>query len=106
MSDWSSDCCSSDLGSEHPLADAIVNAAREQGIALATVEGFESGSGIGVRGKVEGKRLALGNTALMEQEGVEVARLREKADSLSAHGASVMRSEEQTSESKSLMRST
>jgi len=79
-----------DQGSEHPLADAIVNAAREQGIALATVDEFESGSGIGVRGKVENKRLALGNTALMQQEGVDVAILKEKADSLRARGASVM----------------
>ncbi|WP_242500182.1 heavy metal translocating P-type ATPase [Nitrosomonas eutropha] len=79
-----------DQGSEHPLADAIVNAAREQGIALATVDEFESGSGIGVRGKVESKRLALGNTALMQQEGVDVARLSEKADRLRVQGASVM----------------
>ncbi len=79
-----------DQGSEHPLADAIVNAAREQGIALAMVDEFESGSGIGVRGTVEGKRLALGNTALMQQEGVDVAILSEKADSLRVQGASVM----------------
>ncbi|TFL13498.1 heavy metal translocating P-type ATPase [Pusillimonas caeni] len=79
-----------DQGSEHPLADAIVSAAREQGLALATVDEFESGSGIGVRGNVESKRLALGNTALMQQEGVDVAILSEKADSLRMQGASVM----------------
>ncbi|KAA0889341.1 heavy metal translocating P-type ATPase [Pusillimonas sp. ANT_WB101] len=79
-----------DQGSEHPLANAIVNAAREQNIALATVEEFESGTGIGVRGTVQGKRLALGNTALMEQEGVDVASLNEKAESLRVDGASVM----------------
>src|SRR3546814_19160528 len=77
ISDWSSDVCSSDL---HPLADAIVSAARKQGVALATVDEFESGTGIGVRGIVEGKRLALGNTALMQQEGVDVAILSEKAE--------------------------
>ena len=49
-----------DQGSEHPLADAIVSAAREQGLALAKPVDFESGSGIGVRGTVEGRRLALG----------------------------------------------
>lgn len=79
-----------DQGSEHPLAEAIVKAAREQGVVLAAVEGFESGTGIGVRGTVEGKRLALGNTALMQQEGVDVARLSEKAESLRVQGASVM----------------
>src|SRR3546814_818020 len=87
ISDWSSDVCSSDL---HPLADAIVSAARKQGVALATVDEFESGTGIGVRGIVEGKRLALGNTALMQQEGVDVAILSEKAESLRVQGASVM----------------
>jgi Cu+-exporting ATPase len=58
-----------DQGSEHPLADAIVSAARAKGL-LSKPPSFESGSGIGVRGTVDGKRLALGNTALMEQEGV------------------------------------
>lgn len=79
-----------DQGSEHPLSDAIVNAAREKGLRLATVDDFESGTGIGVRGMVEGKRLALGNTALMQQEGVDVARLSEEAESLRVQGASVM----------------
>ncbi|PLC48604.1 copper-translocating P-type ATPase [Pollutimonas subterranea] len=79
-----------DQGSEHLLADTIVSGARAQGIALAMVDEFESGSGIGVRGTVEGKRLALGNTALMQQEGVDVAILSEKADNLRMQGASVM----------------
>ncbi len=62
-----------DQGSEHPLAAAIVAAARERGLALGKAEDFESASGIGVRGQVEGQALALGNTALMQQEGVDVA---------------------------------
>jgi Cu+-exporting ATPase len=45
-----------DQGSEHPLADAIVRAAREQGLALDKAEGFESSSGIGVRGLRGGPR--------------------------------------------------
>jgi len=68
-----------DQGSEHPLADAIVSAAREQGLALAKPVDFESGSGIGVRGVVEGRRLALGNTTLMEQEGIKVDALKTDA---------------------------
>jgi len=79
-----------DQGSEHPLADAIVSAAREQGLLLAKPDDFESGSGIGVRGMVEGRRLALGNTALMEQEGVNVAALKADGERLRGEGASVM----------------
>lgn len=79
-----------DQGSEHPLADAIVRAARERGLALAKPEGFESSSGIGVRGTVEGRALALGNTALMRQIGVAVDALVPQAEALRAEGASVM----------------
>ncbi|MDI1340150.1 heavy metal translocating P-type ATPase [Polaromonas sp.] len=79
-----------DQGSEHPLADAIVNAARERGLALDKPESFESASGIGVSGRVAGKALALGNTALMEQAGVAVDDLLMQAEALRAEGASVM----------------
>jgi P-type Cu+ transporter len=79
-----------DQGSEHPLAAAIVAAAREQGLALAGPEQFDSASGIGVRGSVEGKALALGNTALMEQLGVQVDILKAQAEELRGQGASVM----------------
>ena len=79
-----------DQGSEHPLADAIVRAARDQGLALHKAEGFESGSGIGVRGLVGGRQLALGNTALMEQLGVDVSGLLSQAEALRGEGASVM----------------
>ena len=79
-----------DQGSEHPLADAIVAAAREKGLALDKAEGFESSTGIGVQGQVGGKRLALGNTALMTQLGVAVDSLTVQAEALRAEGASVM----------------
>ena len=79
-----------DQGSEHPLADAIVQAARAKGLALAKAEDFESSSGIGVRGRVEGQGVALGNTALMQQLGVAVDPLVEQAEALRAEGASVM----------------
>ncbi|WP_273284268.1 copper-transporting P-type ATPase [Methylibium petroleiphilum] len=79
-----------DQGSEHPLADAIVRAAREQGLALDKAEGFESGSGIGVRGRVGGRQMALGNTALMQQLGVDVSGLLPQAEALRGQGASVM----------------
>ena len=79
-----------DQGSEHPLAAAIVAAAREKNLALAKPEQFDSESGIGVRGLVEGKALALGNTALMDQLGVKVDTLKTQAEALRAEGASVM----------------
>jgi Cu+-exporting ATPase len=79
-----------DQGSEHPLADAIVSAARAKGLQLTKPEDFESGSGIGVRGIVEGRRLALGNTALMEQVGVSVTALKEDGERMRAEGSSIM----------------
>ena len=79
-----------DQGSEHPLAAAIVAAAREQELELAKPEDFDSESGIGVRGSVDGKALALGNTALMEQLGVSVDALAAQAEELRGQGASVM----------------
>jgi P-type Cu+ transporter len=79
-----------DQGSEHPLADAIVKAARERKLPLAKVEGFESSSGIGVRGMVEGKQLALGNAAWMQQFSVAVQALAHEAEQQRAEGASVM----------------
>ena len=79
-----------DQGSEHPLAETIVRAARERGMVLDKPENFESGTGIGVRGHVAGRQLALGNTALMEQMGVSVAALVPQAEALRAEGASVM----------------
>ncbi|MDZ4281226.1 MAG: heavy metal translocating P-type ATPase [Hydrogenophaga sp.] len=79
-----------DQGSEHPLAETIVRAAREQGLSLDKPENFESGSGIGVRGQVAGRQLALGNTTLMEQIGVSVTALVPQAEALRIEGASVM----------------
>jgi Cu+-exporting ATPase len=79
-----------DQGSEHPLAEALVRAARERGQTLEKPEAFESGSGIGVRGHIGGVPLALGNTTLMQQEGVVLAPLVARAEALRAEGASVM----------------
>ena len=79
-----------DQGSEHPLADAIVKAARERGLVLDKAEGFESSSGIGVQGRVGSRKMALGNTALMAQLGVPVETLKAQAEALRATGASVM----------------
>ncbi len=79
-----------DQGSEHPLADAIVRAARERKLVVEKVEGFESSTGIGVQGKVGGKHIALGNTALMAQLSIPIDALKTQAEALRAEGASVM----------------
>ncbi len=79
-----------DQGSEHPLADAIVAAARAKNLVLDKPEKFESSTGIGVRGIVGGRTLALGNTALMTQDNVNVTELSTKADALREQGASVI----------------
>jgi len=79
-----------DQGSEHPLAQALVSAARERGLKLEKPEAFESGSGIGVRGQIGAQSLALGNTTLMQQVGVVLAPLVSQAEALRAEGASVM----------------
>ena len=59
-------------GSEHPLADAIVQGARARGAALHTVEDFEAVTGMGVKGRASGTRVSLGNAALMKAEGIAV----------------------------------
>ena len=79
-----------DQGSEHPLAYAVLQAALERRLALDKVERFESSTGIGVRGSVAGKRIALGNAALMHQLGISVENLKPQAETLRAEGASVM----------------
>ena len=79
-----------DQGSEHPLAETIVRAANDKNMALAKPENFDSGSGIGVKGQVEGKQLALGNTTLMQQVGIAVDTVLQQAEALRSDGASVM----------------
>ena len=79
-----------DQGSEHPLAAAIVRAARERGLALAPAQGFESKSGIGVHGRIGARAVALGNSALMEEAGVAVEALADQAEALRGTGASVV----------------
>jgi P-type Cu+ transporter len=79
-----------DQGSEHPLAAAIVAEARQRGLALSPAQEFESATGIGVRGKVDGHALALGNTTLMGEVGADVASIGEVAERLRREGASAM----------------
>jgi Cu+-exporting ATPase len=79
-----------DQGAEHPLAQTIVAEARRQKLTLDAPEKFESASGIGVRGVLQGLTIALGNTALMEEDGVDWHPLEKQAEALRLEGASVM----------------
>jgi P-type Cu+ transporter len=77
-------------GSEHPLAAAIVVGAEDRGARLDSVSDFESSTGKGVSGTVDGKRVALGNRALMADLGVDAEALSEQAESLRGKGQTVM----------------
>jgi P-type Cu+ transporter len=79
-----------DQGSEHPLAAAIVAEARRRGLELAPVQDFDSVTGLGVRGQLDGQALLLGNRTLMREAGVDIAALSESAETLRGEGASVM----------------
>ena len=76
--------------SEHPLAAAIVAGAGERGLVLPDVARFDSKTGRGVVGEAEGRRIALGNRALMEEEGVDAGPLSAEADRLRADGKTAM----------------
>lgn len=76
--------------SEHPLAKAIVRAAKEKQLALEPVQNFDAPTGKGVVGKVNGHRVAIGNIKLMQEHGNDNTSLFTKADALRAKGASVM----------------
>ena len=79
-----------DAGSEHPLARAIVSEARERGLLLSKADSFESGTGLGVSGRVDGRQLALGSAVLMRELGVRLESLASAAKAIRAEGASVM----------------
>ncbi len=77
-------------GSEHPLASAIVEGAEERGITMTDVGSFESITGKGVSGKVDGRDVALGNIKLLEELNVEPGELSEKAEAMRTEGQTVM----------------
>jgi Cu+-exporting ATPase len=76
--------------SEHPLALAIVAAAKDRGIALPEVADFDSPTGKGAVGTVEGRRIALGNARFLEETGIDTAALEAQADALRQDGATAI----------------
>jgi Cu+-exporting ATPase len=76
--------------SEHPLAAAIVKGAQERGVELVEAQGFQGMTGKGVRGTIDGRTVALGNRALMDDLVVELGPFAAKAEALRADGQTVM----------------
>ncbi len=77
-------------GSEHPLAAAIVEGAQDRGIVLPESADFASVTGKGVTGQVDGRRVALGNAALLETVGADISPLESQADQHRSEGEGVM----------------
>jgi Cu+-exporting ATPase len=76
--------------SEHPLADAVVRAAKEKQLALSQVEGFDSPTGKGATGKVDGKTIVLGNARYFASIGIDTRTLDAEAERLRGDGATVI----------------
>ena len=76
--------------SEHPLADAIVRAAKERSLELTNVKEFDSPTGKGVTGKVDGKMILLGNAKFFKSAGIETQPLEAQAEKLRGDGATVI----------------
>ena len=76
--------------SEHPLADAIVRAAKERHLDLIEVKEFDSPTGKGATGKVDGKAVLLGNAAFLASRGIETQSLNEQGEALRGDGATVI----------------
>jgi Cu+-exporting ATPase len=77
-------------GSEHPLAAAIVKGAEDRGVGFGSTEAFESLTGRGVRGRVDGLEVALGNRKLLEEIGADSGPLAQRSEALRADGQTVM----------------
>jgi Cu+-exporting ATPase len=76
--------------SEHPLADAIVRSAKERNLDLGKVDEFDSPTGKGATGKVDGKTILLGNSNFLKSQGIETQPLHEQGELLRGDGATVI----------------
>ena len=76
--------------SEHPLAEAIVRGAEEKGIRMMPVDSFDSLTGLGVTGQVEGRTVALGNRKLLDRLSIDAGALPERAEVARREGQTVM----------------
>ncbi|HEX5416079.1 MAG TPA: heavy metal translocating P-type ATPase, partial [Chloroflexota bacterium] len=78
---------SAEVGSEHPLGEAIVSAARERELVLPTAEKFESIAGQGIRARIEGSEVILGNRSFLSGQGLPLDGMVDEAERLAATGA-------------------
>jgi Cu+-exporting ATPase len=79
-----------EAGSEHPLAAAIVQGAKDRGAAVETVQDFQSVTGKGVRGRMKSQRVAIGNPAMMAEEEVDMGPVKSRLERLREEGQTVM----------------
>jgi Cu+-exporting ATPase len=77
-------------GSEHPLAEAVLRAAKDKGLALSEASDFDSPVGKGVMGVVDGRRIIIGGGRLMAEHGVDLAPLSDQAERLRADGTTTV----------------
>lgn len=77
-------------GSEHPLADAILRAAKDENVTLAEATDFDSPVGRGVIGMVDGRKIAIGSRSFVQEQGADIAPLETDADALRRQGATVV----------------
>jgi Cu+-exporting ATPase len=76
--------------SEHPLAAAIVAGAEERGVVLAEVKEFASVTGKGVTGVIDGRRVAVGTSALLREEGIDAGSMEQRADTMRREGQTII----------------
>lgn len=76
--------------SEHPLAEAIVSGAEERGVPIVKVDDFDSVTGMGVKGRISGREVLIGNKRLLEESGVTSNELAQLANGLQANGHGAM----------------
>ena len=95
MADWSEEdllrlAASLEQGSEHPLAEAIVDAAKERDLKLSSTDAFNAETGKGVTGETDGHEVAVGNQKLLDDLSLDVTDLVEEAEALRREGATAM----------------
>ncbi len=81
---------SAEQGSEHPLGAAVIEAARNRGLALGAVREIHSRTGRGVSGQVDGRRVLIGNHQWLQENGIPVSELKQKAEELRREGQTVI----------------
>lgn len=79
-----------EVSSEHPLASAIVQGAKDRGVSVQDVQEFQSVTGKGVRGQAQSRRVAIGNPAMMREENVNLSRVETRLEQLRSEGQTVM----------------